>query len=445
MGIRSKISLLLVGLLLVVLGAAGFLQARLVEKLALEEMTRRGTAMLAALSVPCAVALANNEIERLDDYLIEFSPQVQQPGEETAILPGADLLSLAVLDNRGRVLAHTRETEFGRVMHDDFTRRAIAAEGRLVEKRSFEGQEVLLLALPVRSGLRWGTLEARFSLARMQAEVARLRLKALGISALAVVLALAGLWLGLWRLVIRPVDRLEKAAGSLRCGEFDCRVEVTGKDELSRLAQAFNQAADQLGRYTHELEDLVKERSEEIIRKNRELEDANRQLELLAITDGLTGLYNKRHWLERVGGFEIIRARRGGHRLSVLMLDVDHFKHYNDRQGHLAGDRALKRITELLKENLRLTDIPGRFGGEEFCVALLDTDLKAARQVAEKIRRVVEGENFPGGEEQPGGRLTVSIGVAELDRERDRLEDLLQRADEALYRAKEKGRNRVET
>ncbi|RLB57680.1 MAG: hypothetical protein DRI34_07160 [Deltaproteobacteria bacterium] len=129
----------------------------------------------------------------------------------------------------------------------------------------------------------------------------------------------------------------------------------------------------------------------------------------------------------------------------MLMLDVDHFKHYNDNNGHLAGDQLLEHLARLLRENLRSTDIAGRFGGEEFCVALLDTELKSARRVAEKIRRVVERAEFPGQEKQPEGKLTVSIGVAELDLDDDQLDDLIERADQALYRAKAGGRNRVET
>ena len=93
--------------------------------------------------------------------------------------------------------------------------------------------------------------------------------------------------------------------------------------------------------------------------------------------------------------------------------------------------------------NLRATDIPGRFGGEEFCVALLDTNRRAGARVAEKIRRAIERNEFPGQEAQPGGNLTVSIGVAELDPEKDTPNDLIEKADRALYQAKDEGRNKV--
>lgn len=456
MGIRLKINLLLVAALVVVLGVAGYLQLRITERLAVNEMVRRGEAMLAALSVPCSVALANHEIERLDDYLARFSPpDVAGPagsGPGRLELPAPDLISLAIIDRRGRVLAHTRETEYGAIMTDEFTRQALASRQVLVERHRDGGRDELSVALPVRSGLRWGTLEARFSLARLNRLLARLRLHSLGVTALAILLASLALSLGLGRVVVRPVARLAYMAEKLRQGEFSQRLHLSSGDELGRLATAFDEAAQQLGDYTQRLEEKVRERSRQIMEKNLELENANKtlneqasRLEQLATTDGLTGLANKRHWLERVGTFEVERARRGRHPLSMLMLDVDHFKHYNDNNGHLAGDQLLQQLARLLRDNLRSTDIAGRFGGEEFCVALLDTNSKSAGRVAEKIRRAVEKSEFPHQDRQPAGNLTVSIGVAELDINNDELADLIERADQALYRAKAAGRNRVET
>ncbi len=166
-------------------------------------------------------------------------------------------------------------------------------------------------------------------------------------------------------------------------------------------------------------------------------------MEDLATTDGLTGLANKTHLLTRIE-FEILRAKRGDHPLSLIMLDVDKFKHFNDTHGHVAGDKLLARLAEVMENNLRSIDIIGRFGGEEFCVALLDTNKKAAIRAAEKLRKAVEKEKFEGGKEQPGGKLTISLGVAELAGEAEELTQLIERADAALYEAKRAGRNRVE-
>ena len=162
----------------------------------------------------------------------------------------------------------------------------------------------------------------------------------------------------------------------------------------------------------------------------------------LATKDGLTSLHNRRYFEEQFN-LELARTRRTGAALSLLMLDVDLFKNYNDRNGHLAGDDVLVQVARLIKQNIRSVDLIARYGGEEFIVLLTGADLGVGRTVAEKIRAAIADFDFPHGEGQPGGRLTVSIGVAELKPTTRSLEDMIRRADAALYQAKEQGRNRV--
>jgi len=445
MGIRLKLMLLLTGLLVPLLGAGGLLNVAIMEDSMLEEMRHRGLALLSSLSVPCSIALANHEIERLDDYLAQLSGRRHASSAETAGDPIRDLQYLCVVDQNGRVLAHTVETDYGIVRKDPFTRRAIEANAPQYQ----DTDSALEVSLPLKSGLRWGTLLAEFSLKRLQARMGRMRRHTIAITLALILLAVAALSLGLARLVVRPVKSLSAMAERLGSGDLDSRVSIEAKDELGKLGAVFNKTAEELAGYTRDLEQKVRQRQQEIIEKNKELEkeksrlsEANRRLEEVATTDGLTNIPNKTHWMSRLE-FEVLRAKRGKHRLSMLMLDVDHFKHYNDSQGHLAGDRLLADLAALLTGNLRATDIPGRFGGEEFCVALLDTNRRAGARVAEKIRRAVEKNDFPGQEAQPGGNLTVSIGVAELDLENDTDNDLIERADQALYRAKGEGRNKV--
>jgi diguanylate cyclase (GGDEF)-like protein len=163
----------------------------------------------------------------------------------------------------------------------------------------------------------------------------------------------------------------------------------------------------------------------------------------LATKDGLTSLHNRRYFEEQFN-LELARTRRSGARLSLLMLDVDNFKNYNDRNGHLAGDDVLVQVARLVKQSIRSVDLIARYGGEEFIVLLTGADLGVGRAVAEKIRAAVADFEFPHGDRQPGGRLTVSIGVAEMKPTTRTLEDMIRRADAALYQAKEQGRNRVE-
>ncbi len=169
-----------------------------------------------------------------------------------------------------------------------------------------------------------------------------------------------------------------------------------------------------------------------------ELRRYQQELETLATTDTLTGCYNRRMFME-LAETEYKRCRRRRRKCSVLLLDLDHFKHINDSWGHTAGDEALRHFVRLLQGLLRDTDILGRIGGEEFAVLLPDASLEQAEEIAERIRERVESEPLQHGRIHIP--VTVSIGVVELDGEG--LDTALRMADRALYTAKEEGRNRV--
>ncbi len=160
----------------------------------------------------------------------------------------------------------------------------------------------------------------------------------------------------------------------------------------------------------------------------------------MAITDGLTTLYTRRYFLERFDE-EVKRAALRKIKLSFLMLDVDHFKMVNDQYGHLTGDAVLKEIGQIIRESIREIDIAGRYGGEEFCVVLPDTDLEGARLVAERIRRSAQDTLIRAYDASI--RVTVSIGISCYPTDGKLLEELIDKADWALYRAKSQGRNAV--
>jgi diguanylate cyclase (GGDEF)-like protein len=161
----------------------------------------------------------------------------------------------------------------------------------------------------------------------------------------------------------------------------------------------------------------------------------------LASTDGLTDLCNHRTFQERLLQ-EVNRANRYNRPLSLLMIDVDHFKLYNDTFGHPQGDLVLQDIARLLKESSRTSDTVARYGGEEFALVLPETDHVSAEKLANRLREQVEQHHFPGQERMPEGTLTVSIGVA-MHTFTGTKEALLRAADAALYTAKRAGRNRV--
>ena len=163
-------------------------------------------------------------------------------------------------------------------------------------------------------------------------------------------------------------------------------------------------------------------------------------IERMAITDGLTKVHTRRYFLERFEE-EIGRARLRKTELSILMLDVDHFKSFNDQYGHLTGDRILRKMGKIIQENIREIDIAGRYGGEEFCIALPETDLDGALLAAERIRTSTERALIQAYDHTV--KITISLGVATFPQGGQTADELIDKADWALYRAKSLGRNRT--
>jgi diguanylate cyclase (GGDEF)-like protein len=175
-------------------------------------------------------------------------------------------------------------------------------------------------------------------------------------------------------------------------------------------------------------------------RATTELHILNSQLRRLATTDALTGVSNRRHFFEQVSE-EVLRMRRYHHCAALFMLDLDHFKRLNDTWGHDIGDRALTETSHTVRQALRTHDLFGRLGGEEFAGFLPETELPQAVMVCERLRDLVQSIQVP----TPGEpvRLSASIGVVSIDPEKELPETALKRADQAMYAAKEAGRNRV--
>jgi diguanylate cyclase (GGDEF)-like protein len=222
--------------------------------------------------------------------------------------------------------------------------------------------------------------------------------------------------------IVRPLDRLTGGAARVSAGDLDVQVPVVDRSEVGYLTSVFNHMVIRL-------------------REGRDaLAARNRALQELSITDGLTGLYNHKHLLETLDA-EVARARRLQHQFSVLMLDLDHFKRYNDTYGHQAGDALLARVSTLFKDSIRSIDYAARYGGEEFLLLLHEVGLEGALRAAERIRERVAAERI-GPEDQPV-QITVSVGVAEFPGHGEAGPAVIAAADAALYEAKRSGRNRV--
>lgn len=226
---------------------------------------------------------------------------------------------------------------------------------------------------------------------------------------------------------------------------------VNRQDELSLLESQVNKLQDNLR------EHLERQRSDELAiaasrdhlvelveARTAELKAANQALEAISRHDALTGLANRRHF-DELKEVEFRRAMRHGTPLAILMCDVDFFKIYNDTYGHMTGDQCLQQIADTLRDVFgRSGELTARVGGEEFVVVLPNLDARQACEVAERLRGALAERQLPHSGSSVSPFVTLSIGVAELDPEAmDHFDQLMQRADQALYRAKHLGRNRV--
>lgn len=178
----------------------------------------------------------------------------------------------------------------------------------------------------------------------------------------------------------------------------------------------------------------------DVATNRHQLQAANAQLQQLSSTDRLTGLYNRGHWEESLRA-AYARHQRYGNTLSLVMLDIDHFKRVNDTYGHQAGDKVIEQVARLLREHARDSDVVGRYGGEEFGVVLSDTDSTGAHTFAERMRHSVEALEVVYNDQRI--RFTISLGVADLSQPSNGHADLIAWADQALYTSKKTGRNRV--
>ena len=165
-------------------------------------------------------------------------------------------------------------------------------------------------------------------------------------------------------------------------------------------------------------------------------------IETMATRDGLTQIFNRRYF-EKFLNAEIDRARRFRKRLGLILFDIDHFKHYNDSNGHPAGDIVLKEVAHLARSSCRSIDVVARYGGEEFVTVVIEVGVDGVAARAESLVKLVSEHHFPAQEKQPLGNLTVSAGYATFPEDGRSLEELVAAADRALYAAKHAGRNCV--
>ncbi|HKS06319.1 MAG TPA: diguanylate cyclase [Gemmatimonadaceae bacterium] len=297
-----------------------------------------------------------------------------------------------------------------------------AVASRTVSYQSAGGVEVLasLTAVPQ---VQWAALSETPAIAAFD-KLTRFR----NIGVLIVVALLAAVTAGAYRfglIVTRPLDRLTEGAAEVAAGNLEVDLPGGGTGEVGALTSVFNYMVAKL-----------REGRRALDAANETLRQRNDELAQLSVTDGLTGVANRRYLVQRLSE-EAQRAGRSGERFAILMTDVDHFKQYNDTFGHPAGDEVLKKVASILSESIRMTDCVARYGGEEFCVLLTSTKPDEVMPLAERIRAKIASAKFE------GSSVTLSIGVAAFPEAGKTPEAVVAAADEALYQAKRDGRNKV--
>ena len=316
-----------------------------------------------------------------------------------------------VMTDQGRLILRSRvgSAELMRTKVPAATTQALLdREGSTVEYKRADGQDVIgtLRRVPA---LRWAAV-----VEMPRAEALRQAGGRGGAGVVLIVLLVAGgLAASVGLLIVRPLRRLAGVAAKVAAGDPSVELPMGGGGEVGQLTQVLKNLAAR-----------VRER------------EGQGELERLSVTDGLTGLYNRRHLMGTLAN-EVQRSRRLRRAFSVLLADVDHFKQYNDTHGHLGGDAVLVKIAEILRQTTRGVDSVARYGGEEFLVMLIEAPIATAAAVGERLRARVAAEEFG------GGRVTVSVGAAEYPTHGETPEELIASADAAMYQAKGEGRDRV--
>ena len=375
-----------------------------------EVMTKDGNRLMLTQKMDLGRNLTPNiftalmKIEHLQDKIVDLAPEGSV---------------VYILDSEGNIKAANVEL-------DKASMAPVGAVSLLYEKgkrsiySGLQGKEVIatsaMLEVP-----RWGVVletskqEALLPLVAFRRQVL---LMALGLAVLFLVPALL-----LARALVLPLEQLSRVSRRIRAGKPGLQVKTRIGGELGEFISTFNSMSVSL-----------EESLEEITAKNEELR-------VMSITDPLTGRYNRRY-IEDYLGRELELAIRTQDPLTILMIDLDHFKEYNDTYGHIAGDMALKLLGNILMETVRKTDVVARYGGEEWIICLSHTSSEGGAKIAEKLRKAVEKNVFTlKGQET---WITVSIGIATAPEDGTDYSAIVEAADTAMYLAKASGRNQVQ-
>jgi len=409
-GVRQKVLLILMSVLLVGLTVSGWMALKQEERNTLKDINQRGSDISRFVAKSLAYSVVGYDYHTLQLLLDE-------------ITLAEDVAYTKVVNVRGSVMAESGD---GAIPHTVIFNQDIRLDDEIIGN--------LTLGLSIENTLQ--RLESqKFALIKREAFV--------------IFLIALGEFLALSFIIIRPVSIMSDSLNDSvdKNGRIVGLVPVISEDEFGKLAQQFNLLSAQLNDANLRLQSKIDLADKQLIQNNRqlvqqseELQRINQEFRKMSVTDSLTGLHNRRHF-EELMKTELEMSLRHGDVNSVLVIDIDHFKKINDRYGHPGGDAVLKKIAEKLKSNLRKTDILCRVGGEEFVALCKRADKTAALAIGEKMRRDIESKITRYGDENI--KVTISVGIAttnELNVNQG-AEELYRQADAAVYQSKDRGRN----
>lgn len=415
-GIRQKVLLVLVTVLLAAMTAGSLVTLREEKSLVLAEINQRGSDISRFVAKAMSLSVVGYDYHSIQLLLDD-------------ITLSSDISYARVISAKGNTMGESG---------------VLPVTGAVESNTAFFREPILFEKRPV--GTLVLGLETKNTLEKLEARTMELLVR----RSIVILLIAIAEFFALSRLIIRPLraisDSLAKGMGS--DGKLPEEIHVAANDELGHLASQFNSLHEQLNETNQALRSKIESADQKLIESNallklrsEELVRINEEFRKLSVTDPLTGLYNRRYF-ERAMKDELDLAVRHGDSHCILLIDIDYFKNINDTYGHLEGDRILQKFSMCLQEHARATDVLCRMGGEEFIVLCKRINRANAIRMAEKFRQKLEELCFRLGTDNLN--ITVSIGVAVFPKKPDEtIDDIVSEADEALYFCKRNGRNQV--
>lgn len=415
LGVRQKVLLVLMFVLLTALTVSGWFALEEEKDNILKEVKQRGTDISRFVAKSLVYSVVGYDYHTIDLLLKE-------------IVQSDDVGYSKVVNLKGNTMA-----EAGNIVMNDSLKMVVFNEKIILD------DDIV------------GHLTLGFSTTKTMQRLEKQKFSLIKREAFIILLIAFGEFIALSFIIIKPVSTISKSLRERKNedGVVIGTIPITSNDEFGDLAKQFNNLSNNLNVANNELKSRVDYADDQLIKTNnillarsKELMELNDEFKKLSVTDSLTGLFNRRYFEETLKE-EMEVTKRHGDTNSLLVIDIDHFKRVNDNYGHMHGDNVIKMISGVMKGRLRETDVLCRIGGEEFVAICRRADKAAAIELAEDLRKTIEEQVTYTGKDAI--KVTISIGIATVTKENidTHAENIFKYADIALYHSKDNGRNRV--